>query len=207
MVSARSNLVGRLGIFRRASAGDFSVGFRTAVAVELPGIADFLDFVEVQFGDKQFILVAAGLLDDLAARSTEIALAVEFADSPGSFGADAVDGGDEIGVGDGVSGLLQFPEIFGKAGDSSGGVVNNFRAVEPEDARTFGEMAVVTDVHADAGEAGLEDGVDCVSGREIEFLPEPWMEMGNMLLACFAEVPAASIRDGGGVEINASDFV
>src|SRR5260370_2932490 len=107
MVSARSNLVGRLGVFRRASAGDFSVGFRAAVAIELPGVAYFLDFVEVQFGDEELILVAAGLLDDFAARVTEIALAVKFADFPVSFRADAADARDEVGVGDGVGGLLK----------------------------------------------------------------------------------------------------
>src|SRR6266567_7306026 len=159
MVSARSNLVGRLGIFRRASACDFSVGFRAAVAVELPCVADFLNFVEVQFGDEQFILVAAGLLDDFAARVAEIALAVEFANFPGRFGADAVYGGDEIGVGHGVGGLLEFPKIFGETGDSSGGVVDNFRAVEPEDARAFREMAVVANVNTDASVTSLKNGI------------------------------------------------
>src|SRR5712692_9147438 len=185
MVSARSNLVGRLGIFRRASARDFSVGFRAAVAIELPGVADFLDFVEIQFGDEEFILVAAGLLDDFAARVAEVAFAVKFADFPGSFGADAVDGGNEIRVGYRVSGLLEFPKIFGETGDSGGGVVDNFRAVEAEDARAFGEVAVVTDVDADAGIASLKNGVPGVSRREVKFFPEAWVTMGNMVLAVF----------------------
>src|ERR1700730_10652074 len=46
---------------RALRAGDFAVGFRAAVAVELPGVAHFLDLVEIQIGDQQFILVAAGL--------------------------------------------------------------------------------------------------------------------------------------------------
>src|SRR2546428_393056 len=129
MVSARSNLVGRLGVFPGTSAGDFSVGFRAAVTIELPSVADFLDFVEIEFGDEQFILVAAGLLDDFAARIAEVALAVEFADFPGSFGADAIDGSDEVSVGDGVGGLLEFPKIFGETGDGGGGVVDNFRSI------------------------------------------------------------------------------
>src|SRR6266481_8911751 len=120
MVSARSKLVGRLGVFRRTRAGDFSVGFRAAIAVELPGIADFLDFIEIQLSDKELILVAAGLLDDFAARVAEITLAVEFADFPGGFGADAVDSSDEVGVGDGMGGLLEFPKIFGESGDGGG---------------------------------------------------------------------------------------
>src|SRR2546426_6081886 len=101
MVSARSNLVGRLGAFSGTSAGDFSVGFRAAVAIELPGVADFLDFIEIQLRDEQFILVAAGLLHDFAARIAKVALAVEFSDLPGSFGADAIDSSDEVSVGDG----------------------------------------------------------------------------------------------------------
>src|SRR5260370_40772818 len=164
MVSARSNLVGRLGIFRSASACDFAVGFRAAVAVELPGVADFLDFVEVQFGDEQFILVAAGLLDDFAAWVAEIALAVEFADFPRRFGADAVDGGDEIGVGNSVGGLLEFPEILGKTSDSSGGIVDDFGAVASEDARAFGGMAVLTNVDTDAVGAPLKHRVARADG-------------------------------------------
>src|SRR5260370_18326305 len=143
MVSARSNLVGRLGAFAGAGPRDFSVGFRAAVAIELPGIANSLNLVEIQLGDEQFVLVAAGLFDDFAARVAEVAFAVKFADFPGSFGANAVDGSDEISVGDGVGGLLQFPEILGEAGDSGGWVVDNFRAVESDDARAFGEVAVV----------------------------------------------------------------
>src|SRR5260370_36489600 len=141
MVSAGSKLVGRLRAFAGAGRRDFSVGFRAAVAIELPGVADFLDFVEIQLGDEQFILIAAGLLDDFAARVAEVAFAVKFADSPGSFGANAIDGGDEVGVGHGVGGLLEFPEIFGEAGGGGGRWGDNFRSVEAENARAFGKAA------------------------------------------------------------------
>src|SRR5713101_280731 len=209
MVSARINLVGRLGVFYRTGARDFSVGFRAAVAVELPGVADFLDFIEIQFRDEQFILVAAGLLNDFPTRVAEIALAVELADLPGSFRADAVDGRDKIGVSNGVRRLLQLPEIFGKTGDGGGRVVDDFRAVEAEDARAFWEMAVVTDVHADAGVTSLEGGVAGVSGREVKVFPEARMAMRNMVLAVFAEIAAVGVDDRGGVEVDAGhlDFV
>src|SRR5882757_6013925 len=163
MVSARSNLVGRLGTFAGPGAVDLSVGFRAAIAIELPGIADFLDFIEIQFGNEEFILVAAGLLDDFPTRVAEIALAIEFADFPGSFRADAIDSSDEVGVGDSVRGLLKFPEIFREAGDGGGGVVNDFGAVEAQDARAFGKMPVVTNVNADARVAGLEDRITSIS--------------------------------------------
>src|SRR6266436_4619204 len=209
MVSARSNLVGRLGVFRRASAGDFSVGFRAAVAVELPGVADFLNFIKIQIGDEELILVTAGLLDDFAARIAEIALAVELADLPGSFGADAVDGGDKISVGDGVGGLLELPKIFGEAGDGGGRVIDDFRAVLAEDARAFREVAVVADVHADAGVASLEYGVAGISGREVKLFPKAGVTVRNVVLAIFAEVAAVGVDHGGGVEVEAGhlDFV
>src|SRR5260370_11146434 len=206
MVSARSNLVGRLGAFAGAGPRDFSVGFRAAVAVELPGVADFLNFVEMQLGDEQFVRVAACLFDDFAARVAEVAFAVKFADFPGSFGADTVDGGDEIRVGYRVGGLLEFPKIFGEAGNRGGGVVDNFRSVEAEDARAFGEVAVVTNVDADAGVTRLEDGVAGVSGSEIKLFPEARVTMGNVVLAVFAEVATIGIDDGGGVEVDAAHF-
>src|SRR5258708_3958453 len=206
MVSARSNLVGRLGAFAGAGPRDFSVGFRAAVAIELPGVADFLDFVEIQLGDEQFILIAAGLLDDFAARVAEVAFAVKFADSPGSFGANAIDGGDEVGVGDGVGGLLKLPEIFGEAGDGGGRVVDNFRSVEAENARAFGKVAVVADVDADAGVTRLEDGVAGVPWREIKLFPEAWVTMGNVVLAVFAEIAAIGVNDRGSVEVDAGHF-
>src|SRR6266849_10242694 len=201
MVSARSNLVGRLGAFSGTSAGDFSVGFRAAVTIELPSVADLLDFIEIEFGDEQFILVAAGLLDDFAARVAEIALAVELADLPGMLGADAIDGGDEISVGDGVGGLLELPKIFGEAGDGGGRVIDDFRAVEAEDARAFREVAVVADVHADAGVASLEYGVAGVSGREVKLFPKAGVTVRNVVLAIFAEVAAVGVDHGGGVEV------
>src|SRR5713101_6077249 len=209
MVSARSNLVGRLGVFSGSSARDFSVGFWAAVAVELPGIADFLDFIEIELRHEQFILVTAGLLHDFSARIAEVALAVEFADLPGMLGADAIDGGDKVGVGDGMGGLLQFPKIFGEAGDGGRWVVYDFRAVESEDSGAFREVAVVADVNANAGITSLEDGIAGVSGREIKLFPEARVAMRNVVLAVFAEIAAAGVNDRGGVEIDAGhvDFV
>src|SRR6266849_1944781 len=209
MVSARSNLVGRLGVFCGTSARDFSVGVGPAVAVKLPSIADLLNFIEIQFRDQQFILVAAGLLYDFSARVAEVALAVEFADLPGILGADAVDSGDKVGIGHGMGGLLEFPKILGEAGDGGGGVVYNFRAVEPEDSGAFREVAVVADVNANAGVTSLELGVAGVSGREVKLFPEARVAMRNVVLAVFAEIAAAGVNDRSGVEIDAGhvDFV
>ena len=85
------------------------------VAEKLPGLADFFDHVQIQIGGQHFIFVARGLGDNLAARIAEITRAVKFADIPRRFHADAVDGADEISIGDGVRGLFEFPKIFAQA--------------------------------------------------------------------------------------------
>src|SRR5882672_5414759 len=89
-----------------------SIAFRPAVSEELPDISHFGDHVEVEVGDHQFVFVAAGLGDDLAAGIAEVTLAVELADVPGGFGAHAVQCADEVSVGDGVRGLFEFPQVF-----------------------------------------------------------------------------------------------
>src|SRR5882762_8022016 len=203
VAAALRHPVCRLGTFRCTGARDFSIGFRAAVTVKLPGIADFLNFIEIQFSDQQLILVAAGLLNDFPARVAEIALAVEFADLPGMLGADAVDGRDEISVSNRVRWLLEFPKIFGEAGDSGRRVIDDFRAVEAEDSRAFREVAVVADVHADTGITSLEDRVAGVSRREVKLFPETRMAMRNVVLAVFAEIAAVGVDDCGGVEVDA----
>ena len=45
------------------------VGFRTAIAVELPGVADFLDQIQVQVRDDELVLVAAAFGDEAPAGS------------------------------------------------------------------------------------------------------------------------------------------
>src|ERR1700732_3668015 len=76
VAAALRHSVCRLGVFGRTGAGDLSVRLRPAVAVKLPGITDFLNFIEIQFCDEQFIFIAAGLFNDFPARVAEIALAV-----------------------------------------------------------------------------------------------------------------------------------
>src|SRR5580693_2745800 len=147
----RLGSIGGLGGLAGARTRNFAVGFGAAVAKELPGVADFLDVVEIEFGDEEFVFVSAGLRDDFSARIAEVAFAVELAYFPGRFGADAIDGGNEILVGDGVGGLLELPEIFGEASHGGGGIVDNFGAVEAEDACAFGEVAVVADIDTYAG--------------------------------------------------------
>src|SRR5262249_29439007 len=161
-----------------------------AIAEELPGFSDFRDHVQVEVGHDNLVFIAAGLGDDLATGVAEVTLAVELADVPGLLRAYAVDGADEISVGNGVRGLLQFPQVFRESGDGSGGIEHDLGAIESEDARAFGKVAVVTDVDSDGGVPGFEDGIAEVAGREIELLPEPGVDMGDVVLAVFAEVGA-----------------
>jgi len=198
--------VGGFGSGGGACARDFAVGFGASVAIKLPGVADFLDVIEIEFGNEEFVFVAARLRDDFSARIAEIALSVEFADFPGSFCANAINGCDEVLIGDGVSRLLEFPEIFGEPCDGGGGIVDNFRAVQAEDSRAFGEMAVVADVNADAGVARLEDGIAGITRSEIELFPKAWMAMRNVVLAIFAEVAAVGVDHRGRIEIKPGHF-
>src|ERR1043166_5588088 len=107
----------------------WAVGFRTPVAVELPGFPDLGDHVEIQVGDQHFILIAAGLSDDRSPRIAEIALAVKLADIPRLLTADTVDRPDKISVRDRVRGLLKFPEMFRESGYSGRRIEDNFGAV------------------------------------------------------------------------------
>src|SRR5260370_27531870 len=75
-------LIGGFARFRRTRACNFSIGLGAAVTVELPRVADLLNFVEVQVGDEEFILVAAGLPNNFAARIAKAALSREITHLP-----------------------------------------------------------------------------------------------------------------------------
>src|SRR6266699_2783517 len=89
-----------------------SVRFGTAVAEELPNLAHFLDLVEIQIRNDNFLFVARSLGDNFSARRPAITLAVEITDIPGALPAHPIDCPDEVSVGDGVRGLLELPEVF-----------------------------------------------------------------------------------------------
>src|SRR5579859_5173785 len=189
-----------------ACARDLEVRFRAAVAIKLPGVANFLDFLQIQFGNEQFVFVAAGLRHNLSARIAEIALAVKFTDFPGGFRSNTIDGGDEILIGDGVGGLLELPQIFGESGNGRGGIVDNLCAVQSEAARAFGKVTVVTDVDADARVARRENRIARVAGREVELFPKAGVAVRDVVLAVFSEVAAVGVDDGGGIVIKPGHF-
>src|SRR5436190_547366 len=63
------------------------------------------------------------------------------------------------------------------------------------------EVAVITDVDADRGVAGLEDGVAEVAGLEEELFPEAG-RVRDVVLAVLAEVAAVGVDHGGGVVVH-----
>src|SRR5258706_146198 len=138
---------------------DAVVRLRTAVAIELPGVADLADLVHVEVGGDERVCIARADGKHLAARIAEVALAVELADVPGCFVADAIDGADEVAVGDGVGRLLQLPEVLREAGYGGRGIHDDFRACQSQLSRSLGEVPVVADVDADLGVGGLEDWI------------------------------------------------
>src|SRR5450755_2214717 len=187
----------------RALRRQRSVSLRTPVAIKLPDSSYFLDHVEIEVGDQHFILIAAGLHYDLAARVAEVTLAVKLADVPRLFPPHAIDGSDEVSVSGGVRGLFQFPQIFGEAGDRGRRIEHNLRAVQAQHARAFGKMPIVANVDSNAGKFRFEHGISKVAGREIEFLPEAGMHVRDVMLAILAKIGAIRIDNGGRIEIEA----
>jgi len=85
------------------------VGVRSAVAVELPELADLGDHVHVKVADDQFLVGrVAHVPHELAAGIHEVGLAVEIV-VPQWLDADPVDGADVVAVGQGVRDLLHPP--------------------------------------------------------------------------------------------------
>src|SRR5262249_27993662 len=104
---------------------DSAIGLRTPVAVKLPGVPHFRDFIQIQVGHDQLILIATALGEDLAARIAKVGLPVELPDGPRLFHAHPVDRADEILIGHRMRRLLELPEIFTESGHGSGGIENN----------------------------------------------------------------------------------
>src|SRR3989442_1973766 len=163
-----SRLVCRCDLSGGLRAGDFAIGFRAPVAIELPGGAHLVDFVQVQLSDEQLVFIAAGLRDDLPARVAEVALAVELADFPRPLVPDAVDGGDEIAVGHRVRGLLELPQIFGEARDGRGRVINNLRAVESQNPRALREMAGVAEINSHERANGRKNRIAAIGRAGVQ---------------------------------------
>ena len=64
---------------RRTLRRQGAIAFRAAVSEELPHLANLGNHVQIKISHHNFILVAAGLRNDLPPRIAEVTFAVEFA--------------------------------------------------------------------------------------------------------------------------------
>src|SRR5678816_1567262 len=177
-----------------------TVGIGPTVSIELPDTADLFDHVEVHF-----VLVLRTRRQEIPSWIDEVRGAVEAADVPRRFGADAIAACHEIAVGDGVRRLLEFPEILRQAGDGRRRVEDDLGAIQPEQARALREMTVVADVHADRGDAGLEHRIAEIARLEKVLLPES-RGVRNVILAVLPQIAAVAVVDRRGVVIHAGLF-
>ena len=164
----------------------------------MPGIAHFLNHIQVQVAHDQFFVVsAAQVADELALGIAEITLAVKVVIAV-FFDADAIAGADIVGVEDGVRGLLDAPEMLAQSARGGRWNEDHFGAVQAQGAGAFREVAVVADVDADLAHGGIKDGITQVARAEIEFLPEAG-QVRDMRFAVFAQVAAIGVDDDAAV--------
>ena len=90
------------------------VRIRPAIAEELPGVSHLANHFQIQIGNDQCVLSRGASAIILPARIAEITLPVKLADVPGLFVADAIDGADEVTIGDRMGRLFQLPKILGE---------------------------------------------------------------------------------------------
>src|SRR5689334_8562665 len=86
---------------RKSGFYESVVRIRAPVAEELPRVAHFANFIEIELRGDECVLVALRGREHLAARIAEVALSVKLADVPRPFVADAVDRADKVAVRDG----------------------------------------------------------------------------------------------------------
>ncbi len=153
------------------AVGEGAVGVDATVAEEGPVAAGFFLECGVDLCDEDFFFVAGGFLEEFAEGVGDEGAAEEFdaVFSAGGVGdffeADAVGGGDEDAVGDGVGALDGFPRAglgFAEGGfflgvpADGGGVEEDADILQGGEAGGFGVPLVPADEHADAAVFGLE---------------------------------------------------
>jgi len=195
------------------AVGDGGVGVDAAVAEEGPVAADFFDAGAVTFDDEDFFGGVAGFGEGDAEGVGDEGVAPEFeALVRGTFEADAIDGGDEDAVGDGVGALDGLPGIdllgavlgfFGGMPADGGGVEEDIGALEGGEAGAFGVPLIPADEDADAAKGGIEVAEAEVAGGEVELFEVEGV-VGDVHLAIEPGDFAIGIEDGGGVVIEAA---
>src|SRR5205823_763140 len=174
--------------------GQRSIQLGSTIAIELPLCTHFGNHREIALGVDEFVAIAAGLRQNAAARITEIALSVKFADVPRLLVSDPIVGADEIAICHGMRRLLELPQIFGMAGRGGARNEDDLGAAQAQRSRALGEMAVVADVDADPRKARLEGRITQIAGPEIKLFPESGQTMRDVCLAILAEIRAIGIN-------------
>src|SRR5690349_6877368 len=87
----------------------WSIRLRPSIAEELPNFSHFLDHLEIQICDNNFIFVAACLRDNFSSRITEITLAIELPDTPWFLGSNAIHCAHEVTIRHCMRRLFQYP--------------------------------------------------------------------------------------------------
>src|SRR5207249_4477822 len=118
----------------------------------------FLNFIQIQIRNDDFLFIARALRNDLAARRAEITLAIELTDVPRMLASNAVDRADEVTIRHRMGRLLELPEVFTQTGNRSRRIKHNLRSVQTQGPRAFREVTIVADVHADIRELRFENG-------------------------------------------------
>src|SRR6185369_7363853 len=143
----------------------------TAIAEELPRVAHFANLVEIEICDDERVFIAWRFGHKLPARIAEVTLPVKLTDVPRVLVSDAIDRADEITIRNCVRRLFETPQIFRQPGNCRRRIENDLSAVQPECARAFREVTVVTDVDANASERRIETRITEVTGPEVKLLP------------------------------------
>src|SRR5689334_11508827 len=159
-LSVKPNCMGRFldGASRRLRLRSDEVLVRVgpSIPVELPGLANLGDQVEVHVPDDQLLVVGrAQLADELAAGRDEVALAVEVVVAQVLFDPDPVDRPHEVAVRDRVADLLDPPQVLAQAARRGTRDEDHLRPVQAERPGALREVAAVADVHADLADGRL----------------------------------------------------
>src|SRR5207302_7885577 len=82
-------------------------------------------------------------------------------------------------------------------------IENNLSTVQSQYARALGKVTVIADINSDARVRSVKRRVTEIPRFEIKLLPEPRIDVGNMMLSILAEISSIRIDHRGGVVVDA----
>ena len=93
-----------------------------------------------------------------------------------------------------MRGLFQLPKILAQPCHCGRRVKNDLRPIQSETASAFWKVAIVADVNSYFAHRSFENGISQIAWLKIEFFPEAWQAMGNVVFAIFAQVLSIRIN-------------